>query len=164
MKHTFALTTRQVAKLAGVEPPPIYMSVKGYGNWRGITPRKTNSGRLLWRSDEVHAALGIVPDPANMTNAERFYCQFLEDEALPVTGEAWAIGEALLSPKYDEGRDPDLYLNDAVMALEIVSALAERLDSALPIMWAGNKARTMACLAEISRIAASFSEAEKNHG
>lgn len=163
MKHTFALTTRQVASLAGVEIPPIYMSVKRYGNWRGIAPRKTQSGRLVWRSDEVHNALGIVPDKADMTNAERFYCQFLEAEALPITGETWALGKALLLSKVDEGRDPDLYLNDAVMVLEIVSALVARLDEALPIMAPPHKSRAIACLTEISRIVSSFSEAEKSH-
>ena len=134
MKHTFALTTRQVAKLAGVEIPPIYMSVKRYGNWRGVVPSKSASSRLLWRSDEVHSALGIVPDQADMTNGEWIYCQFLEAESLPVTGESWAVGQAFLSPKADQYRDPTLFLNEVALAVEVVNALCNRLDSVLPVM------------------------------
>lgn len=164
MKHSFALTTRQVAQLGKSEIPPIYMSVKRYGNWRGIVPIKTASGRLAWRSDEVHSALGLVPGQADMTNAERFYNQFLENEALPVTGESWAIGAALLSSKADEGRDPDLYSNEAALVVELVSAFANRLDNALPIMGITHQRRTIACLSEIARIAGGFSEVVVNHG
>lgn len=160
MKHTFALTTRQVAKLAGSEIPPIYMSVKRYGNWRGIVPSKTPSGRLLWRSDEVHSTLGVIPPPGDMTNGERFFCQFLEDEALPVTGEAWAVGRALLSSKADEGRDPELYLNDVTLVVEIVAALCERIDQALPAMNELTRNRAMAALQMISHSAGSFLDGE----
>ncbi len=160
MKHTFALTTRQTAKLAGCEIPPIYMSVKRYGNWRGIIPSKTPSGRLLWRSDEVHSTLGLVPSPADMTNGESFFCQFLEDEALPVTGETWALVQALLSEKIDEGRDPDLYLNDVTLGVELVAALCERIDQALPAMNERTKNRAMSGLQMISHSAGSFLDKE----
>lgn len=158
MKHSFALTTRQVAKLGETEIPPIYMSLKRYGHWRGITPSKTPAGRLIWRSDEAHAALGIVPTPAKMTNAERFFCQYLEDEALPVTGEAWEIIQRLLSSEADEGRDPNLYLNEATMMVEIIQAFANRLDPVLPIMDDPIRKRVNACLRMISQTADSFSD------
>jgi hypothetical protein len=160
MKHTFALTTRQVAKLGKTEIPPIYMALKRYGEWRGVRPRKTNSGRLLWPSDEVHSALGIVPSIAEMTNAERFFCQFLEDEALPLTGEAWAIIRGMLSSKADEGRDPSIYINEATLLVEIISAFANRLDQVLPTMDETSQKRAFLCLEMIASTAKSFSDKE----
>jgi hypothetical protein len=163
MKHTFALTTRQVAKLANSEIPPIYMSVKRYGHWRGITPTKSPSGRLIWRSDQAYSALGLVPTHCDMTNEERFFCQYLEDEALPLTGETWEIIQALLSRKADQGRDPDLYQNESALMVGLMWAFATRLDQMMPIMsWPARKC-VMADLNEIARQAASFSDEEANH-
>ncbi len=160
MKHSFALTTRQVAKLGKSEIHSIYMSVKRYGHWRGITPCKTPTGRLIWRCDQVHAALGIVPEPAKMTNEQRFFYQYFEDEALPVTGETWEVVQRLLSSVANEGRDPTLYLNEATLMVEIIQAFTNRLDPVLPIMDETTRKSVNACLTMISQMAESFSEKE----
>lgn len=156
MKHNFALTTRQAARLAHVEPHVLYQSHAREGHWRGITPTKLPNGRLLWRGDDVASVSDIIPAHADQTPGERSLVAFLDQVGLPLTADYWNLGRALLSTEVDHASDPDLIADEATFVAEIVMAYCTRLERALPTMEDRSKRRVYAALALIASQAESF--------
>lgn len=161
MKHTFALTTRQAARLGAVEPHVLYQSLVRSGNWRGVIPRRLPNGRLLWRGDEVAEAAGVIPDYADQTPGERALVAFLEHAGFPLTIEYWNLGRALLNCHLDPGNDPGYVVYDAQFLVEIIAAYCTRLNQALPGMRESDRGRAFAALGVIASQVESFEGATK---
>lgn len=161
MKHNFALTTRQAARLARIESHVLYQSHARLGSWRGVIPRKLPNGRLLWRGDEVAEAAGVIPDYADQTPGERALVAFLEHAGFPLTIEYWSLGRALLNCHLDLGNDPGYVVYDAQFLVEIIASYCARLSQALPGMQEPDKRRAFAALGVIASQVESFEGATK---
>jgi hypothetical protein len=134
-RHNFALTTRQAARLRGVEPHRPYSNFKRKGHWDGVIPVKLPNGRLLWNRDDILRAEGIVLVDGPLPVDIRVWLSFVEEAGLPVEDTGLrAIGLRLLNHNTDKGRDPAYMLDELVLLAELNTAFADRLDSVLKNM------------------------------
>jgi hypothetical protein len=161
MKHTFALTTRQVARLGGVEPYVIYSNLSRHGSWQGVTPRKLPTSRLLWPAAEVHSALGHIPDENAMSPGERSFVNFLDGHCVALTSSNFEIGQKLMSNDIDHGRDPSYYADEMVFLVEAVAGGCARLDQVLMAMDEDDRVRSMKALKMIASLASSFDDSKE---
>ena len=148
--HLPMMTTSEVARLAHVPPQSINSAVARTGSWRDITPTRQANGHYLWPTEEVHSALGLVPDWHVMTPGERAWCQFLEHEAVPLKAQNFSLGRTLLSYEVDKGRDADCYANELTLFREFAEAFCARADAAIPKMSRGRTTLSKAALALVA--------------
>lgn len=148
--HIPALTTRQVAYLVRLSPESIYTEVARTGAWRGVTPSKLLNGRYFWRTDEVHLALGLVPEWNDMTPGERAWVHFLNSEAFPLTATSFKLGQRLLSHEADEGRHPDEGVDELSLLYGFAEAFCARADDTVPMMGERVSRRARAALALVA--------------
>lgn len=157
MARNFALTTRQLAKLAGVETFIIYSALSRLGHWRGLEPHRLENGRLIWRADKVRRVLGLPQDGDVLDQADNVLLPFLEAVGHRVTPDGYALGLALLDHEPDLGRDPGIVATDeAAMVAEVVAAWCDRVAARLPQMEARDRARAAAALGVIGSAVGSF--------
>lgn len=167
MKTSFALLTRQVAKLANVDRSVIHSHHSRHGHWHGVVPRKLPSGRLLWRADEVHKALGLIPDWDDMTPGERAWDSFLSVEGFTATLESFRQGARLMCHEPDHGRDPDYYVDESHLFVEIAEGFCARLRAVFPTMTQRQRERSIALMARVASLVSEFEitdESEASHG
>ena len=126
MNHSFAITTRQAARLRRVEPHQPYSHFKRHGNWDGAVPIKLPNGRLLWNRDEVLRAEGIVsangPRPVDV----RVWLAFVEETGLPVEDRDLRIGVAFLTEQADTQRNPAHTVDEFELIAQGTRALMAR--------------------------------------
>lgn len=128
------MTTPQLAKLTGATQQSIYVELARTGRWCDVIPCKLKNGRYLWRVDEIHLTLGLIPDHAELSPGERAFVAFFELECIPLTRENFKVTQSLLSGNVDHGRDPEYYADEVVLIVEIFRAHVWRLEQAIPSM------------------------------
>jgi hypothetical protein len=151
--HRPTLTTAQVTYLARVSPQSIYAELERTGEWCGVFPSKLSNGHYIWRADEVHLALGLIPERSDMTPGERAWVNFLDIEAIPLTAAIFKLGQRLLSHEADEGRHPDEGVDELSLLYEIVEAFCARADVTVPMMGESASRRAKAALALVALVA-----------
>lgn len=126
--HSFAITTRQAARLRGVEPHVPYSHLKRHGHWDGAVPVKLSNGRLLWPRDAILRAAGFAPDGASAPVDIRAFNACLEAFGLPEDDATLrAFGARSLLHEADHGRDPSYMLDELTYLLESGNAAVSRL-------------------------------------
>lgn len=128
MQRSFALTTRQAARLRGVEPHKPYSHFKRKGHWDGAIPSKLPNGRLLWNRDDVLRAEGFVPADGPQPVDVRVWLAFVEETGLPVEERDVHIGVALLSEEADMQRNPAHVADEFEFIAQASRALMARHD------------------------------------
>ncbi len=127
-RHSFKITTRQAARLRGVEPHKPYSHFKRHGHWDGVVPVKLPNGRLLWDKDEILLAEGIVradgPQPVNVCA----WLAFVEETGLPLEDRDIRIGVALLTEKADRTRNPAHVVDEFELVAQATRALIARYE------------------------------------
>lgn len=93
--HSFAITTRQAARLRGVEPHKPYSHFKRYGHWDGVVPIKLPNGRLLWNKADILRAGGIIPANSDMTPEALALMDWARSQGLPVDESIYRAACAL---------------------------------------------------------------------
>ena len=134
--ETIYLSTRQAARLAGVEPHVLYTSYRRHAEWRGIVPRKGRAGRLSWPAELVRAA--VLPHPDQQPNGMDQWFALVERVAPELDQRGvYRLGVALLASEATPGwrpapgqlTDERLSLEFALMGMGLQS-LVERWDQA----------------------------------
>lgn len=72
-KQRFGFSTNEVAQLQGVKPESLHRALSKNGNYLGMTPVKTENGRLLWPVGQVAVLFG-QGDPVTVMQAARVLC------------------------------------------------------------------------------------------
>lgn len=104
--HSFAITTRQAARLRGVEPHVPYSHYRRYGHWDGVVPIKLPNGRLLWNKADILLAGGIVPADRNMTPESLALMDWVRSQGLPVDESTYRTACALGAARGGTSADP----------------------------------------------------------
>lgn len=140
--YSFALTTRQAARLRRVEPHRPYSHYKRHGNWDGAVPTKLPNGRLLWNKDDILRAEGIVsangPHPVDV----RVWLAFVEETGLPLEDRDVRIGVAFLSEQADTQRNPAHTVDEFELLAQGARALMARFNGVQAGMTDADKRRT----------------------
>lgn len=132
MQRSFAITTRQAARLRGVEPHKLYSHFKRHGNWEGVVPSKLPNGRLLWARDEILRAAGLVQLRGAGAVDIRVFLECLEAFGLPTDDAALcAFGARALCHDADHRRDAAYMLEELAFHVEAGMAAASRLEASL---------------------------------
>lgn len=128
MQRSFAITTRQAARLRGVESHQPYSHFKRKGHWGGVVPIKLPNGRLLWNRDDILRAEGIVPADGPQPVDVRVWLAFVEEAGLSVEDRDVHIGVALLTEQADTTRNPAHAVDDFELIAQGARALMARFN------------------------------------
>ncbi|MBT9527081.1 MAG: hypothetical protein IV105_17630 [Rhizobacter sp.] len=126
MQRSFALTTRQAARLRGVEPHQPYSHFKRKGHWKGVVPSKLPNGRLLWNRDDILRAEGLVPADGPQPVDVRVWLAFIEEIGLPVEDRDVRTGVALLTEQVDTKRNPAHMVDEFELSAQFARGLMAR--------------------------------------
>ena len=129
MQRSFAITTRQAARLRGVEAHKPYSHFKRHGHWDGVSPVKLPNGRLLWNRDDILRAEGIVPADGLRAVDVRVWRAFVEETGLPVDASMIQVGVAMLTEQADVKRNPAHTVDEFELIGQAIRALMARFDS-----------------------------------
>lgn len=129
MQRSFAITTRQAARLRGVEAHKPYSHFKRHGHWDGVSPVKLPNGRLLWNRDDILRAEGIVPADGPQSVDVRVWLAFVEEAGLPVDDLMVRVGVALLTERADVKRNPAHTVDEFELIGQAIRALMARFDA-----------------------------------
>lgn len=128
MQRSFAITTRQAARLRGVEPHQPYSHFKRKGHWNGVVPAKLPNGRLLWNREDILRAEGLVPADGSQPVDVRVWLAFVEEAGLPVEDRDVRIGVAFLTEQADTTRNPAHAVDEFELIAQSSRALMARFN------------------------------------
>lgn len=141
MQRSFAITTRQAARLRGVEPHNPYSHFKRHGHWDGAVPVKLPNGRLLWNRDDILRAEGLVPDAGPQPVDVRVWLAFVEETGLSVEDRDVRIGVAILTEQADATRDPAHTVDEFELIAQATRALMARFNQVQATLTDADKRR-----------------------
>ena len=141
MQRSFAITTRQAARLRGVEAHKPYSHFKRHGHWDGVSPVKLPNGRLLWNRDDILRAEGIVPADGPQPVDVRVWLAFVREAGLPVDDSMVRLGVALLTEQADVKRNPAHTVDEFELIGQVMRALMARFDSVRAGLTEGDRRR-----------------------
>lgn len=141
MQRSFAITTRQAARLRGVEVHKPYSHYKRHGHWDRVIPVKLPNGRLLWNRDDILRAEGIFPADGPQPVDVRAWLAFVEEAGLPVDEAMVRVGVAFLTEQSDLKRNPAHVVDELELIAQGSRALMTRFDSVRAGLTEGDRRR-----------------------
>lgn len=139
--YSSGFTTRQAARLRGVEPHVPYSRYRRSGQWDGAIPIKLPNGRLLWRKDDILRAEGLVPVDGPQPVDVRVWLAFVEEAGLPVDASMIQVGVAMLTEQADLKRNPAQAVDEFELIAQGARALMARFNQVQGNLTAADKRR-----------------------